>query len=129
MNRHSNGEAAIRIGAFRVGITVSNREGTLSHGVDALVDTGAFYSLVPSSILTEIGITPTRTRTFNVADGRRIEMPVGEAMVEYAGDQVSTYVAFGPDNARPLLGAYTLEALALQVDPLKGELIQAELTL
>ena len=56
-------------------------------------------------------------------------MPVGEAMVEYGGHRVSTYVVFGPENARPLLGAYTLEALALQVDPLKGELIQAELTL
>ncbi len=117
------------MGSFRVGITVSNREGTLSRDVEALVDTGAFYSLLPSGVLTELGITPTRTRTLNFADGRRIEMPVGEAMVEYAGDQISTYVVFGPENARPLLGAYTLEALALQVDPLKGELIQAELTL
>ena len=117
------------MGAFRVGITVSNREGTRSRDVEALVDTGAFYSLLPSTILTEIGITPTRTRTSNVADGRTVELPVGEAMVEYAGDRVSTYVVFGPDNARPLLGAYTLEALALQVNPLKGELTQAELTL
>ncbi len=117
------------MGAFRVGITVSNREGTRSRDVQALVDTGAFYSLMPSSTLAELGIEPTRTRTFNVADGRSIDMPVGEAMVEYGGDQVSTYVVFGPENARPLLGAYTLEALALQVNPLKGELIQAELTL
>ena len=117
------------MGAFRVGITVSNREGTTSRDVDALVDMGAFFSLLPSPVLNELGITPTQTRTFNVADGRRLEMPVGEAMVAYNGEQVSTYVVFGPDNARPLLGAYTLEALALQVDPLKGELIQAELTL
>ena len=117
------------MGAFRVGITVSNREGTHSRDVEALVDSGAFYSLLPSAILTEIGIAPTRTRTSNVADGRTVELPVGEAMVEYAGDRVSTYVVFGPDNARPLLGAYTLEALALQVNPLKGELTQAELTL
>ncbi len=117
------------MGSFRVGITVSNREGTRSRDVQASVDTGAFYSLLPSTILAEIGITPTRTRTFNVADGRAIEMPAGEAMIEYAGDQVSTYAVFGPDNARPLLGAYTLEALALQVNPLKDELTQAELTL
>lgn len=117
------------MGAFRVGITVSNREGTHSRDVEALVDTGAFFSLLPSTVLNDLGITPTQTRTFNVADGRRLEMPVGEAMVEYGGDQVATYVVFGPDNARPLLGAYTLEALALQVNPLKGELIQAELTL
>ena len=117
------------MGAFRVGITVSNREGTSSHDLDALVDTGAFFSLLPSPILNDLGIVPVETRTFNVADGRRLEMAVGEAMVEYGGHRVSTYVVFGPDNARPLLGAYTLEALALQVDPLKGELIQAELTL
>ena len=117
------------MGAFHVNITVSNREGTTSRDVSALVDTGAFYTLLPSNILAELGITPTRTRTFNVADGRSVEMPFGEAMVEYGGEEVSTYVVFGPDNARPLLGAYTLEALALQVDPLRGELIQAELTL
>ena len=117
------------MGAFRVGITVSNRESAQSREVEALVDTGAFFSLLPSAVLDDLGIAPTETRTFNVADGRRIDMPVGEAMIEYGGHRVSTYVVFGPENARPLLGAYTLEALALQVDPLKGELIQAELTL
>ncbi len=117
------------MGAFRVGITVSNREGTHSRDVEALVDTGAFFSLLPSVVLDELGITPTQTRTFNVADGRKLDMPIGEAMIAYNGVNVSTYVIFGPEESRPLLGAYTLEALALQVDPLKGELIQAELTL
>ena len=117
------------MGAFRVNIEVSARDGETSREVYALVDTGAFFSLLPTPVLNDLGISPTETRTFNVADGRRLEMPVGEAMVEYQEQKVSTYVVLGPDNARPLLGAYTLEALALQVDPLKGELIQAELTL
>ena len=39
------------MGAFRVGITVSNREGTRSRDVEALVDSGAFYSLLPSGNL------------------------------------------------------------------------------
>ena len=117
------------MGAFRVGMTVSNREGTASSDVEALVDTGAFFSLLPSTVLNEIGISPSASRTFNVADGRKVELPVGEAMVTYDGATVSTYVVFGPDDARPLLGAYTLEALALQVDPVNGRLVQAELTL
>ena len=44
-------------------------------------------------------------------------MDYGEARVTIDGESVTTIVIFGADNGPPLLGAYTLEGLALAVDP------------
>lgn len=46
-----------------------------------------------------------------------------DRMVRINGDSAPTIVVFGDDNMRvPLLGAYTLEGLALQVNPVDGRL-------
>ena len=67
------------------------------------------------------------TRRFLLADGRRVEMEYGQAWATIDGESVVTIVAFGEDNAPPLLGAYTLEGLALAVDPSSQRLVPASL--
>lgn len=42
-------------------------------------------------------------------------------------DSVVTVVAYGEDDAPPLLGAYTLEGLGLAVDPTSQRLVPATL--
>ena len=54
-------------------------------------------------------------------------MEVGEARATIDGESVMTIVAFGEDNAPPVLGAYTLEGLGLAVDPVKQRLVPARL--
>jgi predicted aspartyl protease len=44
--------------------------------VEALVDTGATYSLVPQDVLSRIGLTPVETAEFETADGRLINVIV-----------------------------------------------------
>ena len=44
-------------------------------------------------------------------------MDYGESRATIDGDTVTTIIVFGKDDAPPLLGAYTLEGLALAVDP------------
>ena len=44
-------------------------------------------------------------------------MDYGQAWATIDGESVVTIVVFGQDEAPPLLGAYTLEGLALTVDP------------
>ena len=44
-------------------------------------------------------------------------MDYGEARAAINGENVTTLVVFGEDNAPALLGAYTLEGLALAVGP------------
>ena len=114
---------------FAVDIEVSNREGTRSLVLDALVDTGAFYTLVPALLLSDLGVTPEWKESFRLADGRMVELDVAEAVVGYNGGRRTTPVAFGPDDSDPLLGAFTLEAFALKVDPRAQQLTHIDLTL
>ena len=91
--------------------------------LDALVDTGAAYSLVPGKLLRGLGAKATRTLRFKTADGRVVRGGVGEVMARVKGKATHTWVIFGGNDAEPLLGAYTLEGLALGVDSLHRNLV------
>ena len=108
-------------------LRISSMDGQHSLDVEATVDTGAFYTTLPARLLRELGIAPRGKRRFLVADGRRVEMEYGQAWATIDGESVVTIVAFGEDNAPPLLGAYTLEGLALAVDPSSQRLVPANL--
>ena len=66
-------------------------------------------------------------RRFLLADGRRLELDFGEARAAINGESVTTLVVFGEDDAPALLGAYTLEGLALAVDPVNQRLVPTDL--
>ncbi len=91
------------------------------------MDTGAAYTTLPGRLLREIGVEPRGKRRFLLADGRRIEMDFGEAKASVNGEDVTTLVVFGEDDAPALLGAYTLEGLALAVDPVEQKLVPTHL--
>jgi predicted aspartyl protease len=94
----------------------------VTRAVEFLVDSGAVYSVVPSSILQELNIKPIAEQTFRLADGSKTVRKKGGALFRY-GDQVGVAdVIFGEEGDSTLLGAFTLEALGLALDPLKREL-------
>ncbi len=104
------------MGVFEVRMTVSTLAGENPRDVDALVDTGSRRTMLPGELLRELE-TPVRWQgQFEMADGRVVEMPVGEARVSVNGMDVATQVIFGPDGCQPLLGALTLQELELVVD-------------
>ena len=104
-------------------------DGQQSRDIEATVDTGASFTTLPSSLLRDMGIEATGKRGFLVADGRRIEMEFGQAWATIDGESVVTIVVFGQDEAPPLLGAYTLEGLALAVDPEAQRLVPTQMIL
>ena len=94
------------------------------HGekVEFLIDSGAIYSVVPHAILDKLSIKPLTEQEFRVANGERIVRKKGVAVFRY-GDRVGgADVIFGEDGDSSLLGAFTLEALGLSLDPLRREL-------
>lgn len=95
--------------------------------IKATVDTGAAYTTVPAHILRDLGIEPLGSRRFLLADGRRVDMDYGRAWVTVDGETEVTLVVFGEDDAPALLGAYTLEGLALAVDPVAQRLVPTQL--
>ena len=102
-------------------------DGQQSLEIEATVDTGAAYTTLPASLLRELGVTPKGKRKLPLADGRRFHMDYGEAQATIDGETVTTLVVFGEDDAPALMGAYTLEGLALAVDPVEQRLVPTHL--
>lgn len=94
----------------------------ITKSVEFLVDSGAIYSVVPAGILKELGIRPFAEEEFSLADGSRITRKKGTAHFKYNNRQGGADVVFGEEDDAVLLGAFTLEALGLVLDPLKREL-------
>lgn len=90
--------------------------------VEFLIDSGAIYSVVPTSILERLRIKPLIEQEFRLADGSRIVRKKGGALFKY-GERIGVAdVVFGETDDSVLLGAFTLEALGLSLDPLRREL-------
>ena len=93
-----------------------------------LVDSGATYTVVPGKILKKLGIKPYGEEEFSLADASKtIRRKVGGALYEYDGKQGPAPVIFGEEDDSQLLGAFTLEALGLVLDPLRRRLYKAKL--
>jgi clan AA aspartic protease len=87
--------------------------------VEFLVDSGAIYSVVPSPILEKLGMKPLTQEEFRLANGETIVRKKGVAIFKYEKRIGGADVIFGEDGDSTLLGAFTLEALGLALDPLK----------
>lgn len=97
--------------------------------MDALVDTGAVYSVLPRAVLRDLGVRATEREEFTLADGTTKRYSVGEARFALAGRSGTSKVVFGPQRATPLLSALTLESLGLTVNPVTRELLPMRLIL
>ena len=116
------------MGTFHVDFTLWNPEKTRSCTLNALVDTGASYTLIPAALLDDLGVARRETLTFRLADGSSREFDIGWAEMELEGRVKPVHVVFGPEN-RILLGAMALEAFALAADARNRRLVPADLTL
>jgi hypothetical protein len=86
------------------------------------VGSGAVYSVIPAHVLDALGIRPLVEEEFRLADGSRIVRRKGGALFRYGQRVGVADVIFGEPDDATLLGALTLEALGLALDPLKREL-------
>ncbi len=107
-----------------IGMGDSQRERWVD--LEALVDTGASVTAVPSSVLRELGIAPLFKQSFRFAQGDVREMDVGQTWVRVEDKEVVTLVLFNDEGTQPLLGALALEGLFLGVDPLAKRLVPVE---
>ncbi len=93
-----------------------------------LVDSGAFYSVMPEEALKALGIKATSFEDFTLANGETVRKQVGNALFEFKGKIRAAPVVFGHKGVY-LLGAITLEAMGLMLDPLRRELKPAPMVL
>jgi len=72
------------MGLLRVTFRLANPlDPSREDSVEVLVNTGALFSFISADLLTRLGIAPMEQATFQLADGRRIERPGGEARFFY----------------------------------------------
>jgi predicted aspartyl protease len=95
----------------------------VTQNIDLLIDSGAIYSVIPVPLLEGLGILPLAEQEFRLADGSKITRRKGIALFKY-GDRIGgADVIFGEPEDSTLLGAFTLEALGLGLNPLRRELM------
>ncbi len=114
------------MGTFSVQIAIGDEEGQRWTTLDALVDTGASITAVPSSVLRELGVEPIAQRRFRFAQGATRVMNVGQTWIRVEGQEVVTLVLFNEEGTQPLLGALALEATFMGVDSVAQQLVPVE---
>ena len=110
---------------FKVPMGVGHPDGGDLYPVDAVVDTGAAHSMLPSSLLGGLNIPPLEELGFILADGSRVRYGFGMARFRIYDAERQCPVIFGPDD-NYLLGATALEIFNLLVDPIGERLVPAE---
>src|SRR2546425_1136909 len=74
------------MGTFYVQGRLSHqRQRRLQRNLRFLVDTGAFFSVVPREILSGLTVLPMREETVQYADGRKARWKLGEVRLEVDG--------------------------------------------
>jgi predicted aspartyl protease len=94
-----------------------------------LVDSGAVYSVLPAATWKTLGLEPTRSAEFVLADGTTIQRGVAEARFTIVGVTATSPVVCGEAHDGALLGAVTLETLGLMLNPLNRDVLPMRLLL
>ena len=117
------------LGTFTVSMQVGDLAGQRFVEIEALVDTGATYTVLPEDVLDQLGVEREGQRSFELGDDRIVEYSIGYVRVRLGGDQSIVLVVFGPEGTSPLLGATALEHMSLAVDPVHQRLIPVNVLL
>lgn len=97
--------------------------------LEFMVDSGAVYSVVPAPVLRKLGIRPQKRESFRLANGATIVRRKGVALFKFREYVGGADVIFGEKDDATLLGALSLEALGLSLDPIRRELKPMQLVL
>ena len=100
-----------------------------SRRVRFLVDSGAIYSVLRKADWRALGLKPSRTLDFVLADGTTLSRGVSECTFEIQGHRATSPVVLGETEDEALLGAVTLETLGLMLNPLSRTLQPMRLVL
>jgi clan AA aspartic protease len=111
------------MGLFTVPVTLTNPDDPrTSMRVELLVDTGSTYMLLPPDVVAALGLPIREERPAELASGERVVHGVGEVRVGLGNREFFSVFVAGPTGCPALLGAVTLEAFGLAVDPVNERL-------
>lgn len=114
------------MGAFSIPIEVVDISGTRFVQTEAMVDTGAVFTMLPEDMIAGFTLIAQENQRFRLADGSPVEYPVGYLRLRFEQKDVIAPVIVAPEGVMPLLGATALENALLGVDPHNERLIPIE---
>jgi predicted aspartyl protease len=115
------------MGTFSVEVTIKNLSDRLrSASLTLLVDTGSTYTVLPRQIVEALGLEVLGTRRVRLANGRADQWPMVAVLMALEGQELPALCLMGPAGGPALLGALSLEAFALGVDPVTQRLVPIE---
>lgn len=89
--------------------------------VNMLVDSGSVMLAINEEIQQALGVPTIEYRPSQVADGRRLTLPVaGPIFVRFEGRICITSAIVLPDDNEPLLGAIPMEEMDLWINPTRN---------
>jgi predicted aspartyl protease len=94
--------------------------------LNLIVNTGSTYTWVKKIKLNNLGIKPIGKRVFKTIEGRLIEREIGEVIIEYENEKITTIVVFAEEEDVEVLGVYALEGLGLEIDPITRKLKKSQ---
>ena len=113
------------MGTFEARVGVSDGNGGATEWVNAVVDTGATYTVLPHSVLRkQVGVSPVEDMVFTLADGTEKKLPVGQARLRINNRERTDVVVFG-EEGQYLLGATSLQVFGFIADTTNHKLIPA----
>lgn len=105
---------------------IGDPQGLRYEYVEALVDSGSTYNILPASLLRRLGVQVQRSGTFTLADGRSVQRDLGQTRIRVNGQEATAPVIFGDEDTQPRLGRVTLGIFGLDIDPVEIRLIPVE---
>ncbi len=90
--------------------------------IDALVDTGATFTKISSSVAEKIGFRGRRQVEVILASGEKVRRQLGNLEVEIESQKDMVPITVGGDGEADLIGYTTLEILGFKVDPVTRKL-------
>ena len=111
------------MGIFFWPMEIHSTDGQRVATVQAMVDTGSSYTVLPTDILRRLGVDPTDTFDFELGDGSIVALETSEVRIRVEGRDATGGVVSGADGTTPLMGSDILQKAGLLVDPVAHRLI------
>ena len=111
------------MGTFSAEISIGDAERKEWLDLSVTVDTGAFMTFVPGSLLRNLGLTADFTESFTTSNGGTRRADVAQTWIRANGREAITLIAFDDYEADPVMGRLAVNSLLLTADPVARKLV------
>jgi clan AA aspartic protease len=109
------------MGYVRTRVLIGDADRRRVKEVTFLIDTGAFFPVIPLDLAKELGIEPLAKTRLLIADSREVTVNISLAYFRVL-DREGVFPVVLMNPPEPLLGTVVLEGLGIKVDPATGRL-------